>query len=174
MKTIKRLSPEANSLRKKFQNQIVLPYIKRKGSIAGYQGQIYLLLPRFDKRLKLYRNVARDTYEELQHYLSVVQSQRRFAKQENHTNGIIEINRFKKNNLSICYERVWHSGTTCDTGEHWAAQAAALRSGIEKFNFTYYENDYNFSKRLHEQVDNANPLLVSIYSKIIDEKLGSN
>lgn len=78
MRTIKSISPEANQLREKFQKLIVDEYIKDNGSLRGYKGQLYILLPKYDKKTTLYRGVNRNTYDELYAYLFSNQSQRRF------------------------------------------------------------------------------------------------
>jgi len=53
MKNVRTMSKEANQLRVNFQNQIVEPYICENGSLKGYKNQLYLLLPRFNGRIKL-------------------------------------------------------------------------------------------------------------------------
>lgn len=170
MRTIKSISPEANQLREKFQKLMVNEYIKDNGSLKGYKGQLYILLPKYDKKLTLYRGVNRNTYDELYSYLFSNQSQRRFNTFD-FTNDLISIRRFENNNFYICYNRVWHNGTTSYSGKHFAAQAAALYDGVEKYGFRYYANDYNFGSHLYEKMKNADKLLKSIYAKILDREI---
>lgn len=172
MRNLKNLSPEANQLRSQFQVQVVIPYINKHNGLNGYKGQIYILLPKFDGRLRLYKGVSRDTYSELYNYLFGHQSQRRFS-QTNYSNQLMIVKSFLDYDLTICYNRVWHNGTTVYTGEHWKAQALALRNGIDKYGFTYYDRDYNFGTHLHRKIDTANPFLVKLYEKIIAKKLSN-
>lgn len=171
MKKIKSLSTEANNLREKFQNLVVNPFIKANGSLRGYKGQIYILLPRFDGRRKLFRGFSKESYRELKNYLFTTQSQRCFVNCDVFENSLTHVRAFENQSFLICYNRVWHNGTTCYTGDHWAAQAAALYDGIKKYDFTYYEHDYNFPSYLYTDLKNANPLLKSIYSKILERKM---
>lgn len=179
MKYIRFLSPNANQLREKFQKQIIEPHIRKYGSLNGYNHQIYLLLPKFDGRLRFYRGVSKETYYELDSYLKTNQSQRRFNRY-NYSNGLTAIRAFAVNDFSICYNRVWHNGTTTHLlednpkrDEHWKAQAAALYEGVVLYSFKFYSNDYNFPSRLYERMRTADPLLKSIYSKILAQRLGS-
>jgi hypothetical protein len=174
MKKIKSISDDANQLREKFQKLIVNEFIKTNGSLKGYRCQIYILLPKFDKRLPLYKGIAKETYHELYNYLSQIQSQRRFIKQDYVENYVSIVKTFANQNFSICYNRVWHNGTTSRNYKHWAAQAAALLDGVKKYGFTFYEHDYNFSNRSYNDLNNANPLLKSIYAKILERSLTVN
>ena len=171
MKNIRSLSQEANSLREKFQKEIVIKYIRENGSLKGYKHQIDLMLPDYDKRLRFYKGITKDAYKELHTYLFSNQSQRIFSKYT-FSNDLIEVSKFRARDLSICYNRVWHNGVTAYHGKHWAAQAAALRDAIGIYGFTSYEHDYNFSAEHHKGLNSANPLLKSIYTRIIKEKLG--
>jgi len=170
MKTIKSISTAANQLRERFQILIVNEYIKLNGSLVGYRGQIYIMLPRYDKKTALYKGFSKETYEELRSYLFRNQSQRRFNHPE-FENCLTNIRAFENKDFSICFNRVWHNGTSCYSGKHWAAQAAALFAGVKKFGFSFYRNDYNFSSRLFEDLEKADRLLKSIYSKILDRKM---
>ena len=170
MRTIKSISNEANQLRENFQKLVVNKYIKSNGSIKGYRGQIYILLPKFDKRKRLYKGVAKETYQELYDYLLSTQSQRRFSHYR-FSNSMDIIKSFMLQDFSICYNRVWHNGTTVYSGKHWAAQASALLKGVSKYGFSYYDHDYNFGRYLYEKLENADPFLVSIYTKILDKKM---
>jgi len=171
MKNVRTMSKEANQLRVNFQNQIVEPYICENGSLKGYKTQLYLLLPRFNGRIKLYKGVDYADYSEFQKYLSQNQSQRRFENKDVFQNQLDIVKSFEKKDLSICFERVWHNGVTEYIGEHWKAQALALRKNIKKYGFTYFENDYNFASHLHSEIETANPFLVKIYEKIIHRKM---
>jgi hypothetical protein len=178
LKTIKSLSREANELRAKFQQTIVKEHIKREKGIGGYKGQIYFLLPKFDQRNPLYKGVPKSVYCELHEYLFTVQSQKRFS-QYRFFNQLDIVKSFIARDITPCYSRVWHSGVsawstggTSDTArKHFAAQAAVLYDGVEKYGFTYYPNDYNFGSHLYQQLKNADPLLVSIYTRILERKM---
>lgn len=172
MKTVRTISKEANQLRVEFQNLVINPFVKEHGSLKGYKGQIYILLPKFSKRLKLYKNVSVEIYNELRHYLLYNQSQRRFNNSFRFLNQLDTVKDFNNSDLSICFKRVWHNGSTARNGEHWKAQTLALRNNIEKFGFTYYRNDYNFYH--HNEIESANPFLVKLYDRIINEKLGAS
>lgn len=170
MRTIKSISPEANALREKFQKLIVNEYINDNGSLKGYKGQLYILLPKYNKKLALYMGVNYDTYYELYSYLYSNQSQRRFSGYD-FKNDLIKIKDFENNNFYICFTRVWHNGTTSHSDKHWAAQAAVLYDGIEKYGFRYYSNDYNFGSHLYAKIKNADILLKSIYTKILEREI---
>lgn len=179
MKAIKILSKEANDLRESFQKNYVEKYIKETGSLKGYKRQIYILLPRFDRRRKIYKEVNRETYIELDNYLRRIQSQRVFNSSDNYTNELMIVKYFESNfSPAMCRSRVWHNGVTCLRktclndylyNKHWAAQARALRNKVKEYSFTYYSNDYNFSRRSHEILNAADEKLVRIYEKIIDK-----
>jgi hypothetical protein len=170
MRTIKSISPEANKLREKFQKLIVNKYINDNGSLKGFKGQLYILLPKYNKKLAIYRDVNYDTYYELYSYLYLNQSQRRFSAY-NFTNDLMNIREFETRNFHICFSRVWHNGTTSYSGKHWAAQAAVLYDGIEKYGFRYYADDYNFGSHLYAKIKNADALLKSIYAKILEREI---
>jgi len=170
MRTIKSISPEANKLREKFQKLIVNEYINDNGSLKGYHGQLYILLPKYNKKLALYNGVNYDTYYELYSYLYLNQSQRRFSAY-NFTNDLMKIRQFENGNFQICFSRVWHNGVTSYADKHFAAQAAALFDGIEKYGFRYYSNDYNFGRHLYEKMKNADNLLKSVYAKILEREI---
>lgn len=172
MKTVKSISKEANLLREKFQQTTVAEYIKVNGNLRGYKGQLYILLPKFDQRNALYKGVSKATYIELYNYLFFDQSQRRFSKYSFY-NGIDIVKSFIAKDINICFSRVWHNGVSVYSGKHWAAQAAALLKGVEKYGFTYYEHDYNFGSHLFSELRNADTLLVSIYTRILDRKMAN-
>lgn len=173
MKIIKSISKEANLLRENFQNLVVREYIRSNGSLKGYQEQIYLLLPKYDKRTLLYKNFSRETYSELSNYLNYTQSQRRVTNSYKFQNALDIIRDFSAKDFSICFYRVWHNGTICYSGKHWAAQASALFDGIKKYGFAFYEHDYNFNSSYYEKLSKADPILKSIYEKILERKLAT-
>jgi hypothetical protein len=170
MKNLVYLSKEANELRQKFQKTIINPFINENGDLKGYKRQIYLLLPKYDKRNSLCKGVSKETYLELYDYLFQNQSQRIFNN-FCFTNSLHHVRTFENKDFTVCFSRVWHNGVSCYSGNHWAAQAAALFSGVKKYGFRYFSNDYNFRSHNYREMENANPLLKRIYSKILDRKL---
>lgn len=168
----KRLLPkQALELLNRFQLMVVFPYIKKYGSLEGYKRQIHYMMPKFDKRLKLYKKVNVETYEIIKDYLRY-QSQRYWRHKRDYSNYILEFRRFKEADHNyLCKERVWHNGVTTYNRLHSASQLVALREGITKYGFKYYENDYNFSdSNYYHFKQYANPKLINYYSKILKEK----
>jgi len=171
MKTLRNLSKEANELRERFQNEIIIPYIKSHGSLKGYHGQIYLLLPKYDRKNPFYKNVSRETAERLYRYLCYNQSQRRFAKAFVPFNQLQCVKSFNSDSLQRAFSRVWHNAVSIYglNNGHWEAQAMALFNKIRQYGFVFYENDYNFGSHLYDRIRKANPFLVSVYEKRIDQ-----
>lgn len=171
MKTIRTISKEANQLRERFQQLVVNEFVKKNGSLKGYTGQIYLLLPDYRKSLKLYKGFSREVFNELKNYLSFEQSQRRFNNQDVFVNELQIVNSFNRDYIKLAYERVWHNAISTNNNKHWSAQAKALYNGIKKYGFRYYENDYNFS--YYELLEKADPFLVGIYEKKLAKLLAN-
>ncbi len=171
MKNLKILSAKANYLRQKFQKEIVNRYIKENGSLKGYRGQIYLMLPCYSKKEPLYKDIKREVYIELKNYLLYNQSQKKFNNSYSYINKLFYVKEFSYNNLKQAFKRVWHNGINsygCEDNRVWASQAKAIYNLINYYDFTFYTNDYNFGNHMYEQMNKyADPLMVSIYEKKI-------